>query len=140
MAWLVPALHLAATWFMCGVIWFVQVVHYPLFGSVTAEAFAAYERRNTRLTTLVVGPVMVVEALSALALTVGPLARGGAAPVVGLALLAGIWLSTFLLQVPAHAVLERGFDARAHRRLVRTNWIRTAAWTARGVVALLVTG
>ena len=33
--------HLAATLFMVGVIWFVQVVHYPLFAKVGATAFAA---------------------------------------------------------------------------------------------------
>ncbi|MEQ1727476.1 MAG: hypothetical protein ABL982_03770 [Vicinamibacterales bacterium] len=56
--------------------------------------------------------------------------------VAGAVLLAIIWASTALLQVPAHNRLERGFDADVHRRLVRTNWIRTVCWTARVVVAL----
>ncbi len=56
--------------------------------------------------------------------------------LAGAVLLAIIWASTALLQVPAHSRLERGFDAHVHRRLVRTNWIRTVCWTARGVVAL----
>ncbi|HEX2205610.1 MAG TPA: hypothetical protein VHG91_20025 [Longimicrobium sp.] len=47
-----------------------------------------------------------------------------------------VWLSTALLQVPMHGRLERGFDAAAHRRLVATNWVRTVAWTARGVLLL----
>jgi hypothetical protein len=54
----------------------------------------------------------------------------------GLVLLVLIWGSTLALQVPQHRRLERGFDAAAHRRLVRTNWIRTFAWTARGIIAL----
>ena len=31
--------------------------------------------------------------------------------------------------------LAQGFDARAHRRLVNTNWIRTVAWSLRALLA-----
>jgi hypothetical protein len=55
---------------------------------------------------------------------------------VGLALLAIIWLSTALVQVPCHGLLEKGFDAAIHRRLVTTNWTRTVAWSLRGLLAL----
>ena len=47
-----------------------------------------------------------------------------------------LWASTAFLQVPQHTVLARGFQARAHRRLVGTNWIRTVLWTARAGLAL----
>jgi hypothetical protein len=57
---------------------------------------------------------------------------------VGLVLLAAIWLSTFGLQVPLHRRLELGFDDDAHAALVRTNWIRTLAWTARGLLLLVL--
>ena len=67
-----------------------------------------------------------------------PFTVGGAATWVGVGLLAGAWLSTALIQVPCHRRLERGFDAAAHARLVRTNWIRTALWSARGIVALVL--
>jgi hypothetical protein len=51
-----------------------------------------------------------------------------------LALVGVIWASTFLVQVPAHGTLARGFDEAAHARLVGSNWIRTAAWTARALL------
>lgn len=35
--------HAAATLWMTGLIWFVQVVHYPLFALVGSTGFAAYE-------------------------------------------------------------------------------------------------
>jgi hypothetical protein len=41
-------------------------------------------------------------------------------------------------KVPCHKKLDKGLDLPAAHRLVRTNWIRTAAWTARGVVAILI--
>ena len=49
-------------------------------------------------------------------------------------LLAVIWVSTFLIQVPLHGRLTRGFDATRHSALVRSNWIRTVAWSARGAL------
>jgi hypothetical protein len=52
--------HLAATLFMIGVIWFVQVVHYPLFSRVGPEKFSLYSEAHSRLTTYVVGPPMLV--------------------------------------------------------------------------------
>ena len=131
---LLPFAHAAATLFMTGVIWFVQIVHYPLFGRVGAAEFPAFEREHARRTGRVVGPAMVVELLLALALA----ARGGVLAWAGLALLGVIWASTAFVQVPLHRRLERGADVAAQRRLVRTNWIRTAAWTARAVIAIVI--
>ena len=34
------------------------------------------------------------------------------------------------------AATPSAFDQRTHARLVRTNWISTAPWTVRGVLAL----
>ena len=53
-----------------------------------------------------------------------------------MALLAVIWGSTALLQIPLHNALSAGFDPEVHARLVQTNWIRTIGWTARGLLAL----
>jgi hypothetical protein len=127
----------AATLALAGLVWFVQVVHYPLFARVGESSFAPYEREHTRRTTWVVAPLMLVEAIAVVGLVV---LDPGVATAVGALVLAGIWASTFLVQVPCHRVLERGWDAAAHRRLVRGNWMRTGLWTARGAlaVALLV--
>jgi hypothetical protein len=46
-----------------------------------------------------------------------------------------IWASTAMLQMPMHGHLLAGADARAHRRLVATNWIRTVLWTVRALLA-----
>ena len=126
-----------ATIFMTGLIWFVQVVHYPLFARVGSTEFPAYSRAHQTLTTLVVGPPMLVEALTAaLLVVVRPTGVSAALSWVGLALVAVIWLSTAALQVPSHAKLVQGFDPAIGSFLVQTNWIRTVAWTARGVLVL----
>ncbi|HEV2094775.1 MAG TPA: hypothetical protein VGR18_16585 [Rubrobacter sp.] len=133
-------LHVGATLFMVGLIWFVQVVHYPLFGRVGREGFADYSLAHSRLTGLVVGPPMLVEAGTAVALAVRlPEGVPLFLPVLGLILLAVVWLSTALLQSPQHGVLGRGFVPASHRFLVASNWVRTVCWTARGILALLMT-
>lgn len=128
--------HLAATLFMVGVTWFVQVVHYPLFAKVGATAFAAYEREHVRRT----GWVLLFPMTLELALSVWVvILLGGRMAWAGLVLVGLIWGMTWAVQVPAHRRLESGFDPMACRRLVRTNWARTVAWTLRGGVALAMT-
>ena len=137
---LVLLAHVGATLFMVGLIWFVQVVHYPLFGSVGREVFAGYSRAHSHLTGFVVGPPMLVEAGTAVVLLLRP--PEGVPfllPLLGLVLLAVVWLSTAFLQSPQHTVLGRGFVATAHRFLVISNWVRTICWTARGLLVLLMT-
>lgn len=46
---------------MTGVIWFVQVVHYPLFAKVGESAFTTYESLHTIRTGWVVAPMMILE-------------------------------------------------------------------------------
>ncbi|HEX9426950.1 MAG TPA: hypothetical protein VGA64_04125 [Candidatus Polarisedimenticolia bacterium] len=130
-------IHAAATLFMVGVIWFVQVIHYPLFTLVGREQFPAYAARHQRRALALLGVPMVAELVSAVALTrrltTGP---GRGLAMTGLALLALIWISTAALQIPRHLRLLRGFDPAVQRGLLISNWLRTVAWTARGFIAL----
>ncbi len=128
-------LHLLPTAFMTGVIWFVQVVHYPLFAAVDKRSFRAYEERHATRTTWVVLPPMVAELGLAAWLVVRAPAEHHPAAVAGAALVGVIWLSTFAVQVPCHARLSSGFSPAAWRLLVRSNWLRTAMWSARLALA-----
>jgi hypothetical protein len=118
---------------MTGVIWFVQVVHYPLFSRVGQPGFSEYAREHVRRTGRVVAGPMLAELASAVAVA---WVVGGPLAWLGLALVGVIWTSTWIWQVPAHRRLEAGFDAAAHVRLTRTNRVRAAAWTARSLIAL----
>ncbi len=130
---LILLLHAVATWYMVGLIWKVQLVHYPGFALIPETSFQAYAQEHVQKTGLVVGPPMLLEAATAALLV---LWLPGTWTLIGAALLAIIWLSTALLQVPAHRSLcHEGYDRTTIDRLVATNWIRTAAWSLRGVVA-----
>lgn len=130
-------LHCGLAFFMAGLIWFVQVVHYPLFAAVGSGQFAAYEKLHVRRVSWVVGPAMVLEAITALALLLAvPSSISRGALAANAMLLALTWLSTIMWQAPGHAVLLRGFDADTARRLVATNWVRTVCWTLRSLLLL----
>lgn len=127
--------HAGATLFMTAVVWVIQLVHYPLMRYVEDGRFPRFERAHQQRISLIVTPMMLVEAgCAALLLFMPdipkPLAAGG------LGFLAGIWLSTFLVQVPCHDRLLTGRCDRTIDRLVRTNWLRTVLWSLRSALAL----
>ena len=127
--------NLLATIFMTGVIWIVQVVHYPLFAKVGDELFRSYHVDHNVLITYIVLPAMLIEAGTAAFFilerpsTVTPLEAW-----IGLILVGVAWGTTFFFSVPQHNILASGFDPQAHRTLVSTNWIRTLAWSARSIL------
>ena len=130
------AIHFGVTWALVGLIWVIQIVHYPLFGEVGKEAFKIYHQRHSTLITWLVGPMMLLELASAVVLSAGPFRsvwmRGS------LVLLLFVWGCTWLVQVPLHQKLAEGFDWQMHRRLVTTNWWRTIGWTLRGICLFFV--
>jgi hypothetical protein len=119
---------------MAGIIWYVQLVHYPLFSEVGADTWFAYHADHERRTGWVVAPLMIAELASAAALVLigghGPLA------VAGLLLALTTWALTFALAVPLHRRLNQARELATMQRLVNVNWLRTAAWTAHGVIAV----
>ena len=125
---------------MAGIALFVQVVAYPLFAHVPEDVLPKYEDAHANRTTRVVGPLMLVEGVTGLLLAIDPPAGiGPALPIVGIALLLAIWLSTFLVQVPTHAAISGGAGGSHVRALVARNWLRTVAWVARaGIVAAIL--
>ncbi len=127
--------HHAATWALIGLIWTIQLVHYPLFANVGRESFVAYHLRHTRRITWIAAPLMLGELVTA-----GLLVFGGSRDPWLLASLVPLgfnWLSTGLVQIPLHQKLAAGFDVRGHQRLVATNWWRTMAWSLRGGCLLM---
>jgi hypothetical protein len=131
-------IELVTALFMTGLIWFVQVVHYPLLARVGAGS-TAYQNAHMKRTTGLVAVPMLAELASGVvlaALRIGPAWQRWPATV----LLAAVWLATFTLLVPAHDSLTRAFDARVHRRLVAANWLRTVAWTVRSALCIAALG
>ena len=127
---------LASTLPLVGLIWTIQLVHYPLFARVPEPGFSTYQHEHMRRITWIVFPLMMVELASSIGLVA--LRPDSVLAILGMALVVGIWCSTAFIQVPCHRDLAERFDREVHDRLVGSNWLRTIAWTARGVVVLVM--
>ena len=131
--------HALITAMLTGIIWFVQVVHYPLFPLAGGQNYPLYQRRHERGITRIVVPLMIVESLTGIALIIlFPTGVSRSLFYLTLVLLLINWLSTFLLQVPQHRILEQGFNIGAWQNLYRTNWVRTFTWTLRLIILMLI--
>lgn len=129
-------LHLALTWALVGLIWTVQLVQYPSFALVGEAEFAAYHKYHSTRISWVVAPLMGGELLTGVALFwIGPVELSAAMLWTGLGLIALNWSWTAFVAVPIHMRLSYKADG-LKRALVDANWVRTVAWSARGVWAL----
>ncbi|MCS6834917.1 MAG: hypothetical protein NZ750_02735 [Anaerolineae bacterium] len=131
--------HTASTLYMMGAIWVIQAVHYNLFNLVGREAFPSYHSAHVTMITPIVGLPMLLEALTAFLLLIDP--PPGVPSLlllIGLGLVGLVWLMTMMVQVPLHNALAFGFDQARYEALVASNWVRTIAWTLRGLLALVI--
>ena len=124
---------------MFGIIWYVQIVQYPLSVEIVPSSFTRYETAYANRMGYIAGSLMLAELLSAL-LLLAPSLRPPVIPAwqawCGLGLVGLLWASTALIQVPLHNKLHTVYDLHAIRQLVLSNWIRTVAWTARAGLVL----
>ena len=137
---LLSMFNVAISWGLVSLIWLVQIIIYPGFRQIPAAEFVNYHRWYVIRISAIVLPLMLCEAI----ITVGWLMfeEYSYFSVGSGFLIAIIWLSTFLLQVPVHNQLQSGKNDAGIRRLVLTNWIRTTAWSIKAVVVFMaaVTG
>lgn len=112
---------------MLMLIWLVQLVIYPAFAYISPERFSQWHHRYMRTISFIVVPLMLSQGLlAAFQCTVSLDFR----LCIGAAALLLAYGTTFTLSVPCHRKLqEQGNLPALTRRLVRTNWIRTAAWS-----------
>jgi hypothetical protein len=128
-------IHASATWYMVGLIWLIQVVHYPLMQMVGRAEFVPYSLRHQQAITPVVGIPMLIEVVTAVVLLVqDPYLRRSGWFLASCVLLVVIWVSTAFWQVPLHRDLLDGHAAERVNSLVLSNWVRTIAWSARGLI------
>lgn len=130
-------INFTATAVMTGLIWTIQIVHYPFFNRVDRHDFDEHMDEHRKKISFIVLPVMLTELITAIWLVFTESAFF-AEFIIGLFLLLLIWASTALLQVPSHSRLAAGYSRTEVNRLVSANWIRTILWTMRLAVLLYI--
>jgi hypothetical protein len=130
--------HALATAALAGLVWVVQLIVYPAFRTVgPTPAWPEHHRaHSTAMTRLVALPWLVQGGTLAALLLRDP------SPLLLLtgALAATAVAGTVLVSVPLHLRLGQAYDDATAVRLIRTNWLRTAAWTAGAVCAAVLAG
>ncbi len=128
-------LNIFASFFLCGLIWTIQVVHYPYFLFTGQKEFPdAMAFHRGRISILVV-PVMITEIVTSAWLSFHaslftPL------HVAGLIIVLLIWVITFSIQVPLHAKLSAQTSRSLVQSLVRSNRWRTTLWTVKSALGI----
>lgn len=134
--------HAAATTALAGLVWVVQVVVYPSFlRAGPTPAWPAVHAHHTGAMAAVVTLPWAVQGLTLAALLV----RRPDGVGLPLLLLTGVLAATTVAvtavwSVPLHGRLSGTYDETVARRLIGTNWLRTAAWTGGAVCALVMVG
>lgn len=116
---------------LTGLVWLIQLTHYPSFHYVNESKWTAFHSHHSKSISFIVMPLMLAElAMSIYWVWLTPKVY----PLLCLGLVGIVWLNTFLQAVPLHAKLGDTKDESKIRKLVKVNWIRTLAWTLRTIV------
>jgi len=123
-------LHLIATSVMVGVIWVIQLVHYPSFHFVELKQYNTFQRFHMSRISYVVIPAMLTE-LFTLILILISMDQIDTLVLASAILLIFIWLMTAVFFSGVHQKLTLGYDQTVVDKLVKLNWGRTLLWTLR---------
>jgi hypothetical protein len=128
-------INLFTSFFLCGLIWVVQLVHYPFFKYASSETFEIAMGFHRKKISLIVVPAMFAELLSSFWLSLFS-STYTIYHISGFVVVLLIWGVTFTTQVPLHSKLTVSSDAKVINKLVRSNWIRTTLWSAKALIGI----
>lgn len=148
--------NILVTAFLVGLIWFVQIVHYPIFKEVGKQNFHQFHIAHTTLTgKIVILPMLLELGLSfwlvwegyevdyslrtndiseSIAMRMGNFYFSS---IIALLLTISLWVLTVWIFVPLHGKLgnaTKGYDVEIINKLVFRNWFRTIFWSLRLLV------
>ena len=122
--------HLIFTSIMTGVIWVIQIVHYPSFHFIEKELYTAFQKFHMNKISIIVIPIMLAELITGMMLFFD---KSSKSPflIISFVILVLIWLITGVFFSKAHNELIAGYQELVVNQLVAMNWIRTLLWTLR---------
>ncbi len=134
---IVLLINLFTTFAMTGIIWLVQVTHYPSFRYVEMKSWPQFHTFHTGSITIVVAPLMMAQLLSAATLLFSTYMDSYKTYfIINISLVALVFIATAFVSVPIHNKMAQYFDSSLIDSLVITNWIRTIAWSLNSLVLL----
>ena len=127
-------IHFSTCLLMTGIIWIIQMVHYPTFRFIKGQNFTSFSTFHVKSISTIVLPLMLIELMTAtLLIVVSP----NDFFYINLTLLVITWGVTFLVSMPIHKALLIRYDSLAIENLIKTNWLRTILWTIRCICLMV---
>jgi len=122
--------HLIFTSIMTGVIWVIQIVHYPSFHFIEKELYTAFQKFHMNKISIIVIPIMLAELITGMMLFLDKSSKSSFL-IISFLILILIWLITGVFFTKVHNELIAGYQELVVNQLVAMNWIRTLLWTLR---------
>ena len=128
-------IHFLSTSLMVGIIWVIQLLHYPAFHFIKEIDYVEFQHFHMQRISFIVVPAMILELLSAFMLVY--YIRSNLLTVCLIILLV-IWLITFVFFTKLHQSLLDGYDKKIVDKLVKINWSRTILWSLRLIILIYI--
>ena len=130
--------NLVLSFIAVGLIWTIQLVHYPSMRYISKDKFPKYHNFHSIRISILAMPLMLAELVTSIMLWYQNFNNAiQAVFLINLIIVVFIWFSTFLIQVPLHNTLSKEKDTKKLSKLICTNWVRTILWTGRSVLMIL---
>ena len=123
-------IHIVFTSFMVGVIWVIQIVHYPAFHFINKKKYINFQKLHMDKVSIIVVPAMIIELITSVILVYNETPIN-IILITSFVLLLVIWIITGIVFTKIHQVLQSGYQQTIVKGLVKMNWIRTVLWTLR---------
>ncbi len=130
-------LHIFLSFVLTGVIWIVQLVHYPSFHYIESTNFREFEKFHIFRTSILLGPLMILELLTGAILLTGSSFLPGYILWINFIFMTLIWLITLLWSLPLHKKLNKGKDRDLINNLILSNWPRAFLWTGKSFLLFI---
>lgn len=129
-------MHITSTSIMVGVIWVIQLVHYPSFKYVNESDYIIFQKYHMSNISYIVFPVMFTELITAILILF--FGEESLFFMLSLICLFLIWVITGVLFTKFHNILQKGKDLKMIEKMIKANWMRTLLWTLRLIMILFV--
>jgi hypothetical protein len=120
---------------LLGLILTIHFVHYKSFKFIDIERFVEFHRFHTKNISFLVLPLMTSEAVLSITICYFYFSI---LSLANLLLVALIWITTFLLQVPSHNKLSTGKSMPEIKKLISGNIYRVCLWFLKVIVSTLI--
>ena len=123
--------HFLSTSLMVGIIWVIQLLHYPAFHFIKESDYVEFQHFHMQRISFIVVPVMILELFTAFMLVY--YIRSNLL-ILCMIILLFIWFITFVFFTKLHQSLLDGYDKTIVDKLVKINWSRTILWSLRLII------